>query len=132
MTVISGRGGRTRAWILVQVDSPLEAAQRLYDSEGLAGDDRYVVVRADVVDYVYNVVIPVDAESLEVLNDVHETIRTITGAKHSVVIPVVEPVPSIPHDAEGFITENEYAHGHEKVRCKVGRQRWSPGMNAWG
>jgi serine/threonine-protein kinase len=36
------------------------------------------------------------------------------------------------HDAEGYITQDEYANGHEKVRCKVGQQRWSPGMNVWG
>ncbi len=125
-------GGRTRAWILVQVDSPHDAAQRLYASQGLEGGDHYVVVRADVVDYVYNVVIPVDAESPEVLDSVHDMIRGITGARHSVAIPVVESVPPIPHDAEGFITPEEYDRGYDKEHCKPGRQRWSPGMNAWG
>jgi hypothetical protein len=132
MAIMETENGRARAWILVQVDSPHDAAQTLYDSLGLEGGDSYVVVRADVVDYIFNVVIPVDAESPEVLHDVHHQIRRITGARHSVVIPVLESFPSIPHDAEGFITEHEYARGHEKVRCKVGRQRWSPGMNAWG
>jgi hypothetical protein len=124
--------GRTRAWIMIQVDTPLEAAQRLYEDHGLAGGDSYVVVRADVVDYVYNVVIPVDAENPEVLQSVHQKILRITGARHSVVIPLVQPVPPIPHDAEGFITVDEYANGEDKVHCRPGRQRWSPGMNAWG
>jgi hypothetical protein len=125
-------GERMRAWILIQVDSPHDAAQRLYDSQGLAGGDSYVVVRADVVDYIYNVVIPVDAANPDVMRAVHHTILEITGASQSVVIPVVESFPPIPHDAEGFITEDEYANGYDKEHCKIGRQRWSPGVNAWG
>jgi hypothetical protein len=132
MAVIGDGEGRVRAWIMIQVNAPVKAARKLYNSHGLEGGDSYVVVRADVVDYVYNVVIPVDAANLEVLQAVHQMILDITGAKASVVIPVVQPVPHIPHDAEGFVTAAEYAKGHEKVHCKVGRQRWSPGMNAWG
>jgi hypothetical protein len=124
--------GRTRAWIMLQVDSPSEAAHRLYDSQGLAGGYDYVVVRADVVNYVYNLMVPVDAANPDVLQSVHRIILDITGARFSVVIPVVEFVPLIPHDAEGFITGDEYEMGHDKLHCKEGRQRWSPGMNAWG
>jgi hypothetical protein len=124
--------GRIRAWILIQVDSPHDAAQRLYDSQGLAGGDSYVVVRADVVDYVYNVVVPVDAANPDVLQSVHRMILEITGARDSVVIPVVESFPPIPHNAEGFITPAEYDLGYDKLHCKPGRQRWSPGVNAWG
>jgi len=123
---------RTRAWILLQVDAPAEAARKLYESQGLEGGDRYVVVRADVVDYIYNVVVPVDAESPETLESVHQLILGLTGAKYSVVLPVVESVPPIPHDAEGYITPEEYEAGTDKEHCKPGRQRWSPGMNAWG
>ncbi len=131
MTEITHVGERTRAWILVQVDSPLEAAQGLYNNLCDEGGESYVVIRADVVDYVYNVVIPVDAESPAALQTAHQRILEITGATQTAVIPVVQPVPFVPHNAHGFITTTEARAGHEKVD-KPGRQHWSPGMNAWG
>jgi hypothetical protein len=131
MTVIGDGEGRVRAWILVQADSPSDAAYKLYDALGNEGGNDFVVIRADVVDYVYNIMIPVDAASGEWLRHVHLKILDITGARHSVVIPVVQLVPFIPHDANGFITEAEARAGHEEVP-KPGRQGWSPGMNAWG
>ena len=63
MKVIHSENERVRAWIMAQVDSPHDAAQQLYEEMGNKGDDHYVVIRADVVDYVYNLVIPVDAEN---------------------------------------------------------------------
>jgi hypothetical protein len=123
--------GRVRAWILVQADLPLDAARRLYDELVNEGGDDYVVIRADVVDYVYNLVIPVDAASWDWLQQVHQMIRQITGARHTMIIPVVQPVPFPPHDAQGFITSEEVAAGHWKD-IRPGRQHWSPGENGWG
>ncbi len=131
MTVSTNVSERTRAWILVQVDSPHDAAQTLYDTLWEEGDDNYVVIRADVVDYVYNVVIPVDAANPVALEAARQRILEITGATQIVVIPVVHLVPSVPHNAHGFITAAEARAGHERVD-RPGRQHWSPGANPWG
>ncbi len=122
---------RTRAWILIQANSPQEAAQELYETVRDEGDESYVIIRADVVDYVYNVVIPVDAASPAGLEEARLRILEVTGAKEFVVLPVRQTFPAVPHDAHGFITEHEAAHGHESVP-HPGRQHWSPGQNAWG
>jgi hypothetical protein len=123
---------RARAWILLRCDDPAAAAQTLWQNEGLQGGDSYVVVRADVVDYTYNVVVPVDCENAGVRDSLYQRIRRITAARDAVLIPVLQPVPAVPHDAEGFVSQDEFDRGHDKVRVKPGRQRWSPGINAWG
>ncbi len=124
-------GKRTRAWILLQVDSPETAAQKLYEALHEQGDDRYVVIRADVVDYAYNVVVPVDAENPATLEAVRREIVEISGAKQSVILPVLQTFPRVPHDAHGYITAEESQGGHER-NIQPGRQHWSPGQNAWG
>jgi len=131
MRVIRKVDGRTRAWILLQVDSPPDAARKLCDAMRDEGGDSYVVIRADVVDYVYNIVVPVDAESPSVLQYVHQRILELTGARDTAILPVVEHIPFPPHDAQGYLTQDEIAAGHEKG-LQPGRQHSSPGANAWG
>jgi hypothetical protein len=127
----SDGSGRARAWILVQADSPQKAAQSLYEELKDQGGDSFVVVRADVVEYHYNIVIPVDAESGEVLRKVYGMIREITGARESAIVPVVEHIPFPPHNAQSYITEKEAEAGEAK-EIRPGRQASSPGENAWG
>jgi len=122
---------RVRGWVLLQADSPEETAVTLYNAQAEAGDDRYVVIRADVVAYVYNIVIPVDAASMEWLQEAHRIIRDITGVSNSLLIPVVQHIPFPPQDAQGYITPPEAELGKEPVE-QIGRQHWSPGHNAWG
>lgn len=122
---------RTRGWILLQVDSPDKTAEKLYEAVRDEGDDDYVIIRADVVDFVYNLIIPVDAANEDQLKEAHKRIVAVTGAKQSVTLPVLQTFPRVPHDAHGFITPEEAEHGHEHIP-KAGRQHWSPGQNAWG
>ena len=79
MAIGDNGDGRARAWVLLQVKSPHHAAHDLYDQLKDEGGDSFVVIRADVVDYEYNIVVPVDAESDEVLETVYGTIKQITG-----------------------------------------------------
>jgi hypothetical protein len=128
---------RARAWILIQTDDPNAAGESLWNERGLQGGDDYVVVRADVVranvpNWVYNLVVPVDADSEDRLESIHQDILRVTKARDSVVLRVTFLNPAPPHEAEGFVTAEEYARGTEKERVKVGRQHWSPGFNAWG
>jgi predicted aspartyl protease len=126
---------RARAWILIQADSPQDAAKRIYEELVDKGGDDYVVIRADIVDYVYNIVIAVDAASGEWLERVHQIIREITGVRQTAILPVKQHVPSPPHYAQSFITDDEVAAGEARgipEGIKPGRQHWSPGENPWG
>jgi hypothetical protein len=131
MAISDNGDERARAWVLLQVKSPHHAAHNLYDQLKDLGEDSYVVVRADVVDYEYNIVVPVDAESDEVLETVYGTIKQITGPSKAVLVRVVEHIPLPPHDAQGYITAEE-AQAGEADDIVPGRQSNSPGENAWG
>ncbi len=125
--------GRVRAWVLVEAKSAQEVAKGLYEELGHEGGDSFVVVRADVVDFVdfdYNIVIPVDAESEKVLSDVVEQIQGVDGVNETVIVRVKEHVPYPPHDAHGYITAQEAEAGQEPI--EPGRQGASPGFNAFG
>ena len=136
MTVGLGGYERVRAWVLVQADDPNKVARRLYELDS-AGGDEYVVVRADVVDYSHNIVLPVDAESDDALMIVVAKIEDIQGVETTTVLRVTEHVPYPPHVANGWIDESELAAQEEQeirieAALKPGRQGESPGLNAWG
>jgi hypothetical protein len=122
--------GRARAWVLVKAERAQELAEGLYDELGHEGGDSFVVSRADIVDFDYNVMIPVDAESWEVVDEVVGIIKDRRGVTDTVVVPVQGHVPYPPQDANGYITEEEAEAGKEPV--EPGRQGASPGYNGWG
>jgi hypothetical protein len=122
--------GRARAWVLVKAERAQELAEGLYDELGHEGGDSFVVIRADIVDFDYNVMIPVDAESWEVVDEVVGIIKDRRGVTDTVVVPVQGHVPYPPQDANGYITEEEAEAGKEPV--EPGRQGASPGYNGWG
>ena len=128
--------GRVRAWILIRTDEPPEvAAQRVYDTLGYKpgqGDDSFLLVRADVVDYHYNIIIPVDTWGWDVLQGKLSEIQALAKAREIAVVPVTKHFPEPPHAADGFITQEEADAYTDTDTMKVGRQRSSPGMNAWG
>jgi hypothetical protein len=123
-----------RAWILLQVKSPHAVARNLYEKlkdEGKTDERDYVVVRADVIEYQYNIMIPVDARSDKDLQFVYERILEITGASDHTSLRVVGHTPFPPHNAQGYITQEEAEQGKARG-IKPGRQSNSPGENAWG
>jgi hypothetical protein len=122
--------GRVRAWVLVRAERPQELAERLYDELGHEGGDSFVVIRADIVDFDYNMIIPVDAESREIVNEVVGMIKDRPGVRDTLVARVQRHVPYPPHNANGYITEEEAEAGKEPV--EPGRQGASPGYNGWG
>ena len=128
------RSERARAWVLVRAERAQEVAKELYDELGHAGGDSYVVVRADVVEYDYNIMIPVDAQSRETVDEVVGMIRGYAGVTDMVVVWVQSHVPYPPHDAHGYITaeEIEASTREPKEPSKPGRQGASPGYNGWG
>ena len=132
MTIKETGVGRVRAWILIRTESPEARARQLYEELSPEGGDSFCLVRADVVDYHYNIMIPVDAESWEVLHNLVCEIQQRTWARETAVVPVVEHIPYPPHLADGYITPQEAEIYTDTEGMKVGRQRNSPGMNAWG
>jgi hypothetical protein len=130
MAIGTDGNGRARAWILVRVESPHAVAQQLYEELGYEGGESWVLVRADVVDYHYNIVVPVDAESWDVLEGVVGQIKELTGAEDTVVLPVVEHIPTPPHLAHGYVTDEEAEAGG--IDTETGRLGNSPGHNCWG
>ena len=128
---------RLRAWVFGWVESA-DKLKRLYKTEEIngLGEDRYVIVRADIVDHSdYNVIIPVDAEDDAGLE---ESVSVITERLEVEVVSTVRVVeeghvPWPPHAAHGYITEREVeALPIEQIPIKAGRQHASPGSNKWG
>ena len=126
--------GRVRAWVLVRADEAQEVADRIRVLDPGKGDD-FVVVRADVVEgpdgYPYNIIVPVDAKNKSKLTDVVERIRAVDGVSEAVELRAEKHHPDPPHDAHGYITDQEAGAGTDKD-VKPGRQGASPGANAWG
>ena len=125
---------RARAWILVKAKAPEAAARRLYAALGDQGGDKWVVVRADIVDHEYNVMVPVDAQDQAALDEAHQKIRDEIGSTDTLVIPVSRHIPFPPHIAHGFVHPDEAAvRAFEGPKGpEVGRLGNSPGLNGWG
>lgn len=126
--------GRARAWVLVRAERAQDVAEGLYDELGHEGDDSFVVVRADVVDYDYNLMIPVDAKTPESVHKVVGMIRDQPGVRDAVVVWVRSHVPYPPHDAQCYITREEVEASKRvpKEPIEPGRHGASPGYNGWG
>jgi hypothetical protein len=123
---------RVRAWVFVRAEEAPSAMQGLYRKLGHKGDDRYVLIRADIVDYrPYNVVVPVDAESEEALQEVSEMIKDHPGVSETLIVRVEKHIPYPPHNAHGYITGQEADLSRDE-KVKHGRQGASPGYNGWG
>ena len=125
---------RVRAWVLVQADEAQEVADRIRDLDPRKGDE-FVVIRADVVEgpdgYPYNIIVPVDAKNKGKLADVVGMIRAVDGVSEVVGLKVKKHHPDPPHDAHGYVTDEEAGAGRDKT-IKPGRQGASPGANPFG
>ena len=132
-----GQVNRVRAWVFGRVEST-DILKRLYKENQIngLGDDRFVIVRADVVEHSdYNLIIPVDAENDDGLEEAVSVITEQLGVENLSVVRVVKDghIPWPPHAAHGFITEREAdALPIEQIPIKPGRQHASPGTNKWG
>jgi len=132
----SEESGRARAWLFLLVSSAQEVVDTLREERRFErGGDEYVIVRADIVkrskDFPFNIVIPLDTESEEVLKEqVERIVKRADATKHAVA-EVRTHIPFPPHDSHGFITEEEYEQSPDDFDGP-GRQGASPGRNPWG
>jgi hypothetical protein len=101
--------------------------------DGNEGND-YVVVRADVVQGDFDLVIPVDAASSGVLTDtvLVKLDDLLDLPATPTVLPVVGTFPNPPHVASTFITPGEFELYPAPEYCPPGRHPQSPGSNPWG
>ena len=124
---------RVRAWIFGRVE-PYKLKE-LYNEKKIKelSGDKFVVVRTDIVEHDdYNVIIPVDAEDKAGLDEAVGVITEQLLVRIVSTVQVVEKghIPWPPHNANGFITEQEHEHGDPDA--PIGQVNKSPGWNAWG
>jgi hypothetical protein len=133
---------RSRAWVLIMADDTESVIDQIFELD--EGEDDLVVVRADVVGGGFvNLVAAIDADP-DNYEDAKSELMGITGIQNIWFLEVTEHHPRFiydpefpddneaPHDASGFITENEYEAGEKKEGVSAGRQDNSPGFNPWG
>lgn len=122
---------RTRGWLLINSSTPHRVAWQVNDLFAEGGDE-FVVVRADVVESLFDLLVPIDAKGPEEFKEISKRIEGMDGVELCTVIMVVRHYPNVPHNAHGYVTENEQMKGKDK-RILPGRQTSnSPGANPWG
>lgn len=124
---------RVRAWVLVRAEPVQGVSAKLRNLDKKKND--LVVIRADVVagssDVPYNIVVPVDVESDDVLSSIVDDINKLSGVKYAVALKVLDHHPEVPHDGYGYVTDQEAKDGKDP-EVKAGRQGASPGANPFG
>jgi hypothetical protein len=99
------------------------------------GGDGYVVVRADVVEGDYNLVVPVDAVDAaafdSVLSDLSGKLngQVLSGPT---VLHVTDHYPLPPHCSHTFVAGGEFERFPLPEYAPPGRHPQSPGYNPWG
>jgi hypothetical protein len=132
--------GRKRAWLLIKTepqDGAPGIAQTIYNSLGEEGESGFVVIRADVVEGEFNIVVPVDANSEDQLEVVVKEIKKIKGVDTITIAKVGVHNPAPTYLAHGFVSYEEKDSAVRKEELpgpdEVGRiMKKSPGDNPWG
>jgi hypothetical protein len=125
---------RVRAWVLLKADNPEKVARKIYSNLGKVGKSNYVVIRADVVEGEYNIVVPIDTTPANFEQTV-EMVASHTGVTSHTTLRAIQFNPGPTYLAHGFIqTSKEVADRNKWLRPDdVGRiQKKSPGDNPWG
>lgn len=131
--------GRERAWLLIRFDDktdPVKMAEKIYRKLQHAGDLGYVVIRADVVNGPYNIVVPVDAMNAQELNTAVVAVGDIVGQGNITQLDVTRHIPAPTYLANGFVTYEEKDYAQRTYLPEpddTGRiVKKSPGDNPWG
>ncbi len=149
---------RVRAWVLVKAEHPDKLSEALgheyrdtRDKDRIVefgkGGGNLVVVRADVVDGEWNLVVPVDAVNEVILNGFvtkiqkndfkNEKAKEIMKDEEDNTTLVLKVTlnghnPNPPHRSSTFVTGTELAADKVPEYTPAGRHPHSPGRNAWG
>ena len=130
--------GRIRGWVLVKSDNPGQTASVL-TADLTEGGDEYIIIRADVVQCEMesfardvNLIVPVDAASLDVLEQILSKIRGTSGVRELTMANVTAYYPDPPHRSHTFVTADELGRDRVPEYDPPGRHPKSPGRNGWG
>jgi hypothetical protein len=136
---MAGEEKRVRAWVLVKSSEPEETAKELdgkLKAELTKPYDKrrkdLVIVRADVVEGEYNVIVPVDAANPGSLKQALKMIEDARGTSSVTVCTVTTHYPDPPHSTATFVTQKEYDADRVPEFHPPGLHPHSPGRNAWG
>lgn len=136
---MAGEDKRVRAWVLVKSDEPEETAkelnEKLNDELKKPHPERrkdLVIVRADVVDGEYDVIVPVDSANPGSLKQALKMIEDARGTTSVTVCEVTTHYPDPPHSTATFVTEEEHDADPVPEFAPPGLHPRSPGNNAWG
>ncbi len=125
---------RQRGWLFLTVENAEEIVANitedfLYEA---GGEEDYVIIRTEIViGDVYNVVVPIDAQSPGRFHAAREEIEKMFGTTAGMELIVETHNPMPPHKADGYIGSEEYSE-YPAPGLKRGRQHRSPGDNPWG
>jgi hypothetical protein len=126
---------RVRAWVLWTTEDASKSAEAIvpYFTDG---EDKWVVVRADVVEG-EGVMVAVDAASEDSFQVVLGILTGAVGSEPQAVWRVIQHNPRVPHAAHSYVTESEldpelgglYAEEFDPPGRHMPK---SPGANPWG
>lgn len=115
-----------RAWVLVQADSedPSAVANEILKLNVGWRDAYNGVIRADLVEGEYNIVVPLYTRDDSQMAYIEEQINGVGGVMEAVFLQVQGHVPPAAHDTHGYISDREA----ELVDPPAGPRDF----NAWG
>jgi len=125
---------RARAWLLLRAKEPKKVAESIYNEYGKRGFDDFVVIRVDVVEGEYNIVVPIDTME-EHFETTENMITSFDGVTSHATLRVTHFNPGPTYLAHGFIQttekvalDNKWLPPDEEGRV----EKNSPGDNPWG
>lgn len=129
---MDARPERVRAWVLFNVSKPEDVAKKIA-LRFADGEDRWIIVRADVVRGDYDLVVPVDAADEAAYDEVLGILREAAPGATLTFARVKDHVRTPPHKSDCFVTPAEHREEPLGIANRPGRHRSrSPGGNPWG
>ena len=100
-----------RAWLLIKVQKnsdKVKLAKEIYKlNNKYTGKEKVFVVRADVVDGIYDLVVPVFTKTLEQLIEIETLITSLSVGVELERAMVTKHVPFPPHKTKGYVASGE-------------------------
>ena len=125
------KSDRVRAWLFFRAENPDDATEKISSLFTEGGDD-YVVVRADVAQGDFSLVVPVDAADDAMFAKAVGLLTQAVGSAPALEVRVLRHYPAEPQRAHCFVHPEEHARYPLHEYSPPGRHPKSPGANPWG
>ncbi len=100
-----------RAWLLIKVQNidKVKLAKDIFKqvNDKFAAKKKVFVIRADVVDGPYDLVVPIFAGTLTELNEIETFVKSLAAGMVVERARVTKHVPFPPHKAPGYVSDEE-------------------------